>query len=362
MAVIYSVSLLYTGRTDDALEIIDSLQIAENFSEEVASAAFTLASALIDCHLIEQGAVLSDLLLTLPSNSDAATFELAYRYSQARNDSDQCIEYLTKALEFLPEGSSEKRQELALALSQLYDEKGRIFTSDLIAESAPDYKPDDSDIEAIVDCIISGDDDGLRAFSSSFIKKLLGSTLPPPNYVYSIANWLIRGIGKRLEPLIADTDLLPVAPDIARYGTIGDLEKGLTDLFSSIASYIAAVYGEDEARRKISGEEESETIKAIMDYISEHKEEQIRLEDIAETVNLSPTYAAIYFRKQTGTTIRDYILKEKMEEARKRLLDKGSSVTDIAYSLGYHDYRSFSRAFKNLTGMTPSEFQESASR
>ena len=257
----------------------------------------------------------------------------------------------------------ESFRKALIALSyQLYDEKGRIFTSDLIAESAPDYKPDDSDIEAIVDCIISGDDDGLRAFSSSFIKKLLGSTLPPPNYVYSIANWLIRGIGKRLEPLIADTDLLPVAPDIARYGTIGDLEKGLTDLFSSIASYIAAVYGEDEARRKISGEEESETIKAIMDYISEHKEEQIRLEDIAETVNLSPTYAAIYFRKQTGTTIRDYILKEKMEEARKRLLDKGSSVTDIAYSLGYHDYRSFSRAFKNLTGMTPSEFQESASR
>lgn len=129
MAVIYSVSLLYTGRTDDALEIIDSLQIAENFSEEVASAAFTLASALIDCHLIEQGAVLSDLLLTLPSNSDAATFELAYRYSQARNDSDQCIEYLTKALEFLPEGSSEKRQELALALSQLYDEKGELLRS-----------------------------------------------------------------------------------------------------------------------------------------------------------------------------------------------------------------------------------------
>ena len=129
MAVIYSVSLLYTGRTDDALEIIDSLQIAENFSEEVASAAFTLASALIDCHLIEQGAVLSDLLLTLPSNSDAATFELAYRYSQARSDTDRCIEYLTKALELLPEGSSEKRQELALALSQLYDEKGELLRS-----------------------------------------------------------------------------------------------------------------------------------------------------------------------------------------------------------------------------------------
>ena len=47
-----------------------------------------------------------------------------------------------------------------------------------------------------------------------------------------------------------------------------------------------------------------------------------------------------------------------METARKKLLEKDVSVTDIAYALGYHDYRSFSRAFKNITGMTPSEFQE----
>ena len=47
-----------------------------------------------------------------------------------------------------------------------------------------------------------------------------------------------------------------------------------------------------------------------------------------------------------------------MEDARKLLAIKDSSVTDIAFRLGYHDYRSFSRAFKNITGMTPSEFQD----
>ena len=93
-------------------------------------------------------------------------------------------------------------------------------------------------------------------------------------------------------------------------------------------------------------------------YIDEHTEEQVRLEDIASLVNLSPSYAAIYFRKKTGTTLREFMLQRKMEDARKKLLERDASVTDIAYNLGYHDYRSFSRAFKNITGITPSEFQE----
>ena len=252
----------------------------------------------------------------------------------------------------------------SLALSyRLYDENGRIFTSDIIAASAPEYKPADSDVDPIIECILANDREGIEAFSASFIQKLLGQTLPPPNYVYSITNWLIRSIGKRLGMLIDGAGLLPDAPGITRFHTIGEMEKGLTELFTQIASYIAAVYGEEEARRKISGDVESDAIiRKMAKYIEEHTEEQIRLEDIAETVNLSPSYAAIYFRKKTGTTIREYILKEKMEEARRRLVEKDASVSDIAYRLGYHDYRSFSRAFKNLTGMTPSEFQEESAR
>ena len=153
--------------------------------------------------------------------------------------------------------------------------------------------------------------------------------------------------------------MLPEAPDITKYKTIPRLEEALTVLFSRIAAYIEAVYGKAEAIRKLEEKEEDDpVIKGMIDYIQQHAEEQIRLEDIADTVNLSPSYAAIYFRKKTGTTIREYILSKKMEEARKLLLEKDASVTDIAYRLGYHDYRSFSRAFKNITGKTPSEFQD----
>ena len=248
----------------------------------------------------------------------------------------------------------------AIALSyQLYDENARIFTADIIAPTAPEYKPDDKDTEILSEYIVKDDENGILKFTDDFIKRLIGKTLPPPNYVYSITHWLASEIRKRLASLISGTSLFSDSPDITKFRTIPQLREGLSSLFVSIARYINAVYGEEEAVKRIEGmEEDDQIIKRMSEYIDTHSEEQIRLEDIAYMVNLSPSYAAIYFRKKTGITVRDYILQKKMETARKKLLEKDVSVTDIAYALGYHDYRSFSRAFKNITGMTPSEFQE----
>lgn len=259
-----------------------------------------------------------------------------------------------------PTAVSSSFSKAAVALSyQLYDENSRIFTSDMIATTPPEYKPSEADAETLSEYILSNDTEGIRAFCSSFINKLLGATMPPPNYVYSITYWLVREEGKILDALIGNASLIPEAIDITRYNTISSLEDGLNSLFSDIAHYIDAVYGEKEARKRLNGKEEDDSIiRKMIEYIDTHPEEQIRLEDIADLVNLSPSYAAIYFRKKTDTTLREFILQRKMEDARKRLLEKDASVTDIAYVLGYHDYRSFSRAFKNITGITPSEFQE----
>lgn len=46
-----------------------------------------------------------------------------------------------------------------------------------------------------------------------------------------------------------------------------------------------------------------------------------------------------------------------MEYARRVLTNPSASISDVAYEVGYGDYRSFSRAFKNVHGITPSDFQ-----
>ncbi len=292
--------------------------------------------------------------------SEKTPFEIAESELKALKENDMPLPVIAigKTVERIGLSSS-SFASAALALSyQLYDENGRIFTADTIATTPPEYKPDDRDVEPLAQAILDNDTEAIVDFCGVFIKTLLGKTLPPPNYVYSITNWLIREVGKRLSPIINDTSLLPDAPAITEFKTIPALEQGLARLFKHLASYIAAVYGKDVAELRLGEKSDDEIIQRMTEYVDSHPEEQIRLEDIAAEVNLSPSYAAIYFRKKTGITLREFILQRKMEDARRRLLDRNASVTDIAYTLGYHDYRSFSRAFKNITGMTPSEFQE----
>ena len=295
------------------------------------------------------------------SISERTPFEIAEACLKALSDKDQTLPRIAIGNTVNSLGAiatSFSRASMALSY-QLYDENGRIFTSDIIASTPPAYKPADRDIEPLKEYILANDREGIREYCENFIKTLLGNTLPPPNYVYSITNWLIREAGNRLSPLIDTALLIPEAPDITKYRTIPALEDGLVSLFERLASYIAAVYGKDaESRLTRKEEDDDEIIQKMIRYIDEHTEEQVRLEDIASLVNLSPSYAAIYFRKKTGTTLREFMLQRKMEDARKKLLERDASVTDIAYNLGYHDYRSFSRAFKNITGITPSEFQE----
>ena len=68
-------------------------------------------------------------------------------------------------------------------------------------------------------------------------------------------------------------------------------------------------------------------------------------------------YFVIYFKNKTNVNLRDYLLTEKMEYARRVLMNPSASISDVAYDVGYGDYRSFSRAFKNVHGITPSDFQ-----
>ena len=78
---------------------------------------------------------------------------------------------------------------------------------------------------------------------------------------------------------------------------------------------------------------------------------------MAACVNLSVSYFTTYFKNRAGCNFRDYVLQEKMTYARELLQNQHMSISEVAYATGYTEYRSFSRAFKNVTGHAPSEYQ-----
>ena len=77
----------------------------------------------------------------------------------------------------------------------------------------------------------------------------------------------------------------------------------------------------------------------------------------ADKANLSPSYFSDLIRKETGSNPKDFISLFMIEEAKRRLIETGDDISEIAYRLGFEYPAHFTRMFKRLAGVTPKEFR-----
>lgn len=98
--------------------------------------------------------------------------------------------------------------------------------------------------------------------------------------------------------------------------------------------------------------------KMIIDYIEKNYRKNLTLEDISDAVCLSSGYAGRLFKEQTGMPIMDYVTKVRMEKAKKLLLKPHYQIQTIAESVGYSDLSYFTKVFKRVEGLTPSQFRK----
>ena len=82
------------------------------------------------------------------------------------------------------------------------------------------------------------------------------------------------------------------------------------------------------------------------------------LADIAARFRLHSNYFSSLFKKQLNITVREYILRLRIQKAKELMADPDLKLIDIALSVGYQDAAHFNRAFKNVTGLSPSQYRE----
>ena len=84
--------------------------------------------------------------------------------------------------------------------------------------------------------------------------------------------------------------------------------------------------------------------------------------EIADAIYLNPEYLSRLFKKETGASLNDYIVTEKMRAAQSLLSDTNIPVSLIATKVGYSNFSYFSQVFKKYTGMSPVEYRAAKRR
>ena len=85
--------------------------------------------------------------------------------------------------------------------------------------------------------------------------------------------------------------------------------------------------------------------------------EPLRVEEIADRLNLNRRYLSRLFKQNTGKSIQEYLIAVRMEEARQRL-EEGHSVAASARLCGYEDVGNFSKMFKQYFGSSPQHWKK----
>lgn len=205
------------------------------------------------------------------------------------------------------------------------------------------------DTHEILDAIFRNDSNEIASLTNKFIDSLFYIKMPPPNYIRGMSNYLIISIQQQLGNLTYQDDNLftLVSEKIKNLATITELKEWMISLFLSYAKKI-----------KLGKTENDPIIEKAKAYIKINLLNNVKADEVAEVVNLSPNYFTTYFREKTNTNFRDYVLEKKMSYAKDLLRQGKKTIHEISQELGYGDYRSFNRAFKNFTNMSPSEFQK----
>ena len=129
------------------------------------------------------------------------------------------------------------------------------------------------------------------------------------------------------------------------------LNGSLTLFLASVmkANYEAMNTGQDFPKKSALAR-----LQPALIYIGEHLQEPIYMSSLAACVNLSEKYFISFFKQTLGVTPAHYIIQAKMRKALEYLYERKYSVKEIATRVGYADIYTFSKAFKKIYGIPPS--------
>jgi AraC-like DNA-binding protein len=101
----------------------------------------------------------------------------------------------------------------------------------------------------------------------------------------------------------------------------------------------------------------SRRIKLVNKYLIENLHQVIKINEVAELVNMSPSAFSHFFKKRTQRSFTEYLTEIRIGAAARMLIDSEKNISEICYDCGFNNVSNFNRSFKTQKGCTPSEFR-----
>ncbi|MEE3467587.1 MAG: helix-turn-helix domain-containing protein [Eubacterium sp.] len=102
----------------------------------------------------------------------------------------------------------------------------------------------------------------------------------------------------------------------------------------------------------------SKQIALCIDYIFDNLHERITVEQLAEYVNLNPSYLSRLFKAEVGSSISEYIRLKKVETAKNMLIYSDYKPAEISSTLAFPNQSYFTEVFRKVTGLTPAKYRK----
>ncbi len=100
----------------------------------------------------------------------------------------------------------------------------------------------------------------------------------------------------------------------------------------------------------------SEAVSQAKAFIDDNYNKEISLNDVSKLVSISPQYFSTIFKEEMGTSFVEYIRHKRIEAAKSMFKEKRYTVKEVCYEIGYNDPNYFSRLFKKMVGVSPTDY------
>lgn len=104
-------------------------------------------------------------------------------------------------------------------------------------------------------------------------------------------------------------------------------------------------------------EHDDEQIKLAQEFIEQHLQDKITVDQLADMLALSRRNLERRFKKATANSITEYMQRVKIEAAKMSLERTRENVTEVMYNVGYSDAKAFRTTFKRITGLSPLQYR-----